>query len=84
MSGAEIRISIDPSRCVLCGGPNECAMVSRSHEDPVEAGEGDPSGTGEPCWCVGRDFPQALTERATALDRGGSCICRRCLEGKSA
>jgi len=67
-AGETIRLTIDPSRCVLCGEPNECALA-RPGADGTER-----------CWCVDRIFPAELTERATATDAGGSCICPRCLE----
>ena len=68
MSDSRIEISVDRSRCVICGEPNDCAL----------AREGDASK--EPCWCVGKAFPADLRERATTRDGGESCICRRCLD----
>jgi hypothetical protein len=76
MKGTEIALSIDRSRCVLCGGPNECAMAL---EDVSEREAGNVAKE-EPCWCVGQVFPKALTEGATARDGGASCICRSCLD----
>jgi hypothetical protein len=67
-------VDIDRSRCVLCGGPNDCAL-ERPGEDGDEAAQ--------PCWCVGRVFPTVLVDRATRRDGGASCICRRCLEAAS-
>jgi hypothetical protein len=68
VSRSEARISLDRSRCVLCGEPNECALAR------------DQADAGEPCWCVGQSFPRTLRVRATEQDGGESCICRRCLE----
>lgn len=59
----------DRSRCALCGGPNGCAMARRA------AGEE----SDRPCWCVSREFPLALLERATALDGRERCVCAACL-----
>lgn len=67
-------VGIDRSRCALCGGPNDCAL-ERSGEGGDEAAQA--------CWCVGRDFPTVLVDRATRRDGGASCICRRCLEAAS-
>ena len=76
MKRSEISLSIDRSRCVLCGGPNECALA----RDAVSDGESREVETAEPCWCVGQVFPETLTEGATARDGGASCICRSCLD----
>ena len=61
----------DPSRCVLCGGPNGCGMVA-STAGASEAGDGS-------CWCMDETFPKPLLLQATALDQGKSCVCRSCL-----
>ncbi len=68
MSDSRIKISVDRSICVICGEANDCAL----------AREGEASK--QSCWCVGKAFPAALRERATARDGGESCICRRCLD----
>ena len=53
---------IDPAdRCPVCRKPNGCALA-----------EGDES---EPCWCVGREFPADLLERAGDPE---ACICEAC------
>ena len=72
MKTSIVELEIDRSRCVLCGGPNECALA-RSSGESVGASKA-------PCWCVSESFPAALLERAAARDGGASCICRRCLE----
>jgi hypothetical protein len=83
MSGVEIRITRDRSRCVLCGGPNECVMARPSGDAPAARGASPPdeSTASEPCWCVDRVFPGGLTQAAIESDGGASCICRSCLEG---
>ena len=67
----------DAARCVLCEGPNDCAM----------AREGRSAGTAmvdekesAPCWCVGKRFPEDLLARARSETRGGAarCVCERC------
>jgi len=68
MSDSQIRIEIDRSRCVLCGGPNDCALAREGEE------------TDGPCWCVDESFPATLLTRATDQDGGDRCICRLCLE----
>lgn len=69
MNRSEVGITIDRSRCALCGKPNECALAK-------EAG----AKASLRCWCVGQSFPESLLARATERDGGDSCICRRCLE----
>ena len=63
--------TVDRSRCVLCGGPNDCALAQAGADEDEAA---------EPCWCVGREFPTVLVDRATRRDGGASCICRSCLD----
>ncbi len=72
MKTSTVELTIDRSRCVLCGGPNECALA-RSPSGPDIASEA-------PCWCVSETFPASLLERADAKDGGARCICRDCLE----
>ena len=50
------------SHCPLCGRENQCALALPPEERPSE------------CWCVSRDFPPSLLERADP----GSCICADC------
>ena len=70
MPGQIIDLDVDRSRCVLCGEPNDCVMERRARGEAVD----------DPCWCVARVFPVAVTERATARDDGASCICEACLD----
>ena len=69
MNRSEVEITVDRSRCALCGEPNECALAK-------EAG----AKASPRCWCVGQSFPESLLARATGRDGGDCCICRRCLE----
>ncbi|HIF94577.1 MAG TPA: hypothetical protein EYQ60_15870 [Myxococcales bacterium] len=71
MSDSTIRFSVDRSRCVICGGPNDCALAGAdANGDKRDA----------PCWCVEETFPTSLLDVANARDGGASCICRHCLE----
>ncbi len=54
---------VDRSRCVLCGGPNDCAMAAPPGSSSADA-------TAEACWCVARRFPERLVRAAT--DRDGA------------
>ena len=60
----------DPSRCPLCGQPNQCAME-------VELASGRPQ---PPCWCTQVDFTPELLDRVPASARRQACICRACAE----
>ncbi|MBU4183868.1 MAG: hypothetical protein A3B67_06995 [Burkholderiales bacterium RIFCSPHIGHO2_02_FULL_66_10] len=62
-------LSIDPTRCPLCGGDNRCAME-------VEKATGKPQ---PPCWCVTETFTPDLLARLPAEAQGQACICARCL-----
>ena len=80
MRGAVVQIQIDQSRCVLCGGPNDCVMArARADRAEAETGEAE-SQANERCWCVDAVFPESLRTEATARDKGASCICRTCLD----
>ena len=59
----------DPSRCLLCGGDNRCAME-------VERETGVPQG---PCWCVDASFPPDLLARLPPEADGKACICAACV-----
>jgi len=52
----------DPSRCPLCGGPNECGAVK---------GEST-------CWCHTAVIPREVWQRIPVKMRGVACICRSC------
>ena len=53
---------VDPSRCPLCGRPNECAALR---------GESD-------CWCKTVVVPQDVMDRVPPEARGVACVCREC------
>ncbi len=59
----EVR-EFSPSRCPLCGEPNQCAVA-----------RGEPH---ESCWCMKVSFaPGALDELPEAA-RNRYCVCQRC------
>jgi len=59
-------VTLDPSRCPLCGEPNQCAPAA------------DPEAT--ECWCVTQSFPADLLGRVPEAAMGRACVCQRCLE----
>ena len=53
----------DPSRCPLCGRPNDCALATAETAPP------------RACWCRAERFPETLLAQAPPT----TCICQRCL-----
>ena len=76
MKGPVALAGEDPSRCALCGEPNDCALAG--------AASGDRGTSGEACWCVREVFPRTLIDRVAEHERGRRCICRRCLGAETA
>lgn len=70
MTEQQVELKVDRSRCVLCGGRNDCVMERQARGESID----------DPCWCVDRTFPEALTKDASERDGGASCICLACLE----
>jgi hypothetical protein len=66
--------ALDPTRCPLCGEPNQCAM-----EIERASGEKQP-----PCWCMAAGFDSAVLDRIPAPARGLACVCARCGRRRSA
>lgn len=56
----------DPSRCPLCGKPNDCQLCTTA------AGNGR-------CWCQMAESPGQLHARVASAVRGRVCLCRDCL-----
>ncbi len=50
-------------RCVLCEGPNDCAVVRGA----------------EHCWCMDLKVPDALVEAARQRGGSPRCICQACI-----
>ncbi|UJR82703.1 cysteine-rich CWC family protein [Sandaracinus amylolyticus] len=57
---------VDPTRCPLCGGDNECALL---------AGGGT-------CWCFSAKLAPEACERVPEAARGVACVCRACGTGE--
>jgi hypothetical protein len=64
-------LTVDPSRCPLCGGDNRCAI-----ELERATGRKQP-----PCWCMdeGVTFPPSLHASLPSEARGLACICANCM-----
>lgn len=58
--------AVDPSRCPLCGGGNQCGVV---------AGAGT-------CWCFALPVTRDVLELVPASARGLACVCRACATGE--
>ena len=67
-------LSNDPSRCPLCGQPNQCAM-----EAERASGAKQP-----PCCCTQVKFDAALLSRLPEQARATACICAACAQTKTA
>nr|WP_088958270.1 cysteine-rich CWC family protein [Variovorax sp. HW608] len=63
-------VSVDASRCPLCGEANRCAL-----EVERETGQKQP-----PCWCMTAEssFSPALLAQLPQEKRGLACVCARC------
>ncbi|MBW8337880.1 cysteine-rich CWC family protein [Stutzerimonas stutzeri] len=61
---------VNPSRCPLCGQPNQCA-------------ECDPAAD-QPCWCFTATISQDTLDGIPAALRNRACICPRCARRETA
>ena len=60
---------VDPSRCPLCGQPNQCAMeLARASGQPATA----------PCWCTQISFSPSLLAQVPPAAQKRACICASC------
>ncbi len=68
MQANDVLSDVDGARCIVCGGPNGCAMAASGRAEDAAA-----------CWCMvpGAVDRAALAAIPTAL-RGRTCICARC------
>jgi hypothetical protein len=58
----------DPTKCPICGEPNQCAMeVSKAIGKPQE-----------PCWCLSVVFLPELLAQIPAEARQKACVCEKC------
>ncbi|HKB55779.1 MAG TPA: cysteine-rich CWC family protein [Ramlibacter sp.] len=63
-----MKARIDPTRCPICGQPNQCANeIARATGLPQSA-----------CWCTGVDFASELLARVPAAAKRLACICAAC------
>jgi len=58
--------AVDPHRCPLCGGTNDCAVAQ---------GRGN-------CWCFSRPIPDEVLERIAPDARDRACVCTACAFGQ--
>ena len=65
--------SADPTRCPLCGQPNQCAME-------VERATGVKQ---PPCWCSQARFEASLLSRIPEHARGKACLCPACAKAET-
>jgi len=56
--------NVDPARCPLCSGANQCAMAA------------NPDATH--CWCFDVTIATEALERVPVEARGVACICLDC------
>lgn len=56
--------ALDPSRCALCGEPNECGMARGDSE----------------CWCYSTVIPEKALDLVPLAAREKVCICAKCAE----
>jgi hypothetical protein len=56
---------IDPKRCPLCGGANDCAVAQ---------GRGN-------CWCFTRAIPEDVLARIPPEAQERACVCSACAFG---
>lgn len=56
---------VDPHRCPLCGGPNNCAVAI------------DPDAPD--CWCSRTRVPDELRAQVPEAARDVACVCARCV-----
>ena len=59
---------IDPSKCPICGEPNQCAQeIAKATGKPPEA-----------CWCMAATFSADLLDRVPEEAQNKACICAMC------
>jgi hypothetical protein len=58
---------VDPRRCPLCGGPNDCGIAAGAST----------------CWCFSTDIPPDVRDRIPPEARDLACVCRACAERKT-
>ncbi|GAC1606327.1 MAG: hypothetical protein NVS3B2_13680 [Ramlibacter sp.] len=68
------QLPLDPSRCPVCGQPNQCAMETQKATGLAQL----------PCWCTHVDISRELLARIAPEQQGLACICARCARGGAA
>ena len=58
---------IDPSKCPLCGKPNQCGIA---------AGKGT-------CWCFSEKVPETVLDQVPEAVRDEACVCEWCAVGRA-
>ncbi|HEX3598023.1 MAG TPA: cysteine-rich CWC family protein [Polyangiaceae bacterium] len=53
---------LDPSRCAICGEPNECGMARGDSE----------------CWCFDATIPRKTLDLVPLAARDKVCVCAKC------
>jgi hypothetical protein len=63
----------DPTRCPLCGKPNQCAMEVERETGVKQS----------PCWCTHVAFGVALLSSVPEAARDTACICNACAQTRT-
>jgi len=58
---------IDPTKCPLCGEPNNCQLCTNQ----LYKG---------PCWCESVTIPKELLAKVPTESKNAACICRNCVQ----
>lgn len=58
-------MTLDPTRCPLCGEPNACGVAQGRSE----------------CWCFDEKIPAEVLARLPEEAKGIVCVCRACATG---
>jgi hypothetical protein len=53
---------LDPSRCAICGEPNECGMARGDSE----------------CWCFNTTIPKSVLDLVPEQAQNVVCVCATC------
>jgi len=59
-------MTMESSRCPLCGQPNECGIA---------AGKST-------CWCFTTKVPAEVLKKISPAARGVACVCKACATGQ--
>jgi len=59
----------DPSRCPVCGEPNQCGLAN-------------PATATQPCWCFSTEIAPEARDQIPDDALNKACICPRCARGE--